>query len=367
MFLTKIQINSFRNIAAADLVFNRRFNIFTGDNGQGKSSILEAIYLLGTMKSFRLARTQDLISWDTPHAFVQGRAEKDGVTREIALYLGKEGRKARIDRKPVTRLADFFGAVNAVVFSPEEIGMARGGPELRRRYLDRAIFSSDLGYLMLYHEYYRILKQRNSLLKRGDQAGLEVWTDQLAEAGIRLMEKRIAYLAATEPLLGHFYRQIAGGDETAGLAYRPHACDPAAIDRDGKEALIRALSEHRAEELRRGTTVVGPHRDDLEFLLNGRVIKHHGSQGQQRSFVLALKMAEVEYLEKLYGAPPILLLDDISSELDRQRNENLMQFLRQKSMQVFVTTTDPATLRLDGIDTHAAFRVEQGKVILTQR
>lgn len=367
MFVTQIQINSFRNITEANIVFNRRFNIFSGNNGQGKSSILEAIYLLGTMKSFRLARTQDLISWDTPYAFVQGRAEKEGVTREIALYLGKEGRKARIDRKPVTRLADFFGAVNAVVFSPEEIGMARGGPELRRRYLDRAIFSSDLGYLMLYHEYYRILKQRNSLLKRGEPAGLEAWTEQLAEAGARLMSKRIAYLATLEPLVSHFYRQIAGGDETAALAYRPLAGDPAVIARDGKAALLNVLDAHRAEELRRGTTVVGPHRDDLEFILNGRVIKHHGSQGQQRSFVLALKMAEIEYLEKHYGAPPILLLDDISSELDRRRNENLMEFLRQKNMQVFITTTDPATLRLDGIDTHAAFRVEQGKVTLTQR
>lgn len=363
MFVTKIQISSFRNIAEAEISFDRRFNVLHGPNGQGKSSVLEAIYLLGTMKSFRLAKTHDLITWDTPYSLLQGWAEREGVKREIVLYLGREGRKARIDRKPVTRLADFFGTVNAVVFSPEEIGMARSGPELRRRYLDRAIFSGDLGYLLLHHEYHRLLKQRNALLKRGNHEGLEIWTRQLAEAGTRLMVKRMAYLAAVEPLVKHFYREIAGsGAEEAGLAYHPQLLTSDQVAKEGEEALLGLFARHEDEELRRGTTVVGPHRDDVDFVLNGRVIRHHGSQGQQRSFVLALKMAEIEYLERLHGAPPVLLLDDISSELDPQRNANLMTFLRGKRMQVFITTTDVSTLRLEGIDTHASFRVSRGTV-----
>ncbi|RNC67682.1 MAG: DNA replication/repair protein RecF [Desulfuromonadales bacterium] len=362
MFVTKIQISSFRNIAGAEIAFDRRFNVLHGANGQGKTSVLEAIYLLGTMKSFRMARTHDLITWNTPYSVVRGWAEKDRVGREIALYLGREGRKARVDQKPVTRLADFFGNVNAVVFSPEEIAMARSGPDLRRRYLDRAIFSGDLGYLLLYHEYHRLLKQRNALLKRGDRAGLEVWTEQLAEAGSRLMTKRMAYLAAVEPLVRHFYREIAGEGEEAGLAYHPLSLRPEEVVRDGMEALLRLFAGHAEEELRRGTTVVGPQRDDVDFVLNGRVIRNHGSQGQQRSFVLALKMAEIEYLERIHGAPPVLLLDDISSELDRQRNANLMAFLRGKTMQVFITTTDITTLRLEGIATHASFHVSRGTV-----
>lgn len=364
MLVTKIQIRSFRNIAEEEICFNERFNILHGANGQGKTSVLEAIYLLGTMKSFRLARTPDLISWNTPYSVVEGWVQRDGVRREIALYLGREGRKARIDQKPVVRLADFFGAVNAVVFSPEEIGMVRGGPELRRRYLDRAIFSGDLGYLLLYHEYQRLLKQRNALLKKGERAGLEIWTDQLAEAGARLMAKRREYLSNLEPLVRHFYRQIADGAEEAGLAYRPHHLSPGEMEGDGKGALLRLYADHAEEELRRGSTVVGPHRDDVEFALNGRVIRHHGSQGQQRSFVLALKMAEIDYLERLHGAPPVLLLDDISSELDRQRNANLMAFLRERRMQVFITTTDVSSLRLEGIDTRASFHVSRGTVTL---
>ncbi len=362
MFVTKIQISTFRNIARADIVFDRRLNVFYGANGQGKTSVLEAIYLLGTMKSFRLAKTPDLVTWNAPHALLRGWAERDGVGREIALYLGKEGRKARVDQKPVTRLADFFGNVNAVVFSPEEIAMARSGPDLRRRYLDRAIFSGDLGYLLLHHEYHRLLKQRNALLKRGSRDGLDIWTGQLAEAGTRLMMKRMEYLAEVEPLVQRFYRDIAGCSEEAGLAFRPHFTSPEQVAGEGTGALLALFEAHEAEELRRGTTVVGPHRDDVDFILNGRVLRTHGSQGQQRSFVLALKMAEIEYLERLNGAPPVLLLDDISSELDPQRNENLMTFLREKRMQVFITTTDVSTLRLAGIATHASFHVSRGTV-----
>nr|WP_306535404.1 DNA replication/repair protein RecF [Geobacter sp.] len=362
MFVTRIQISSFRNIAEAEISFDRRFNVLHGANGQGKTSVLEAIYLLGTMKSFRLAKTPDLVTWNAPYALLRGWAERDGVGREIALYLGREGRKARVDQKPVTRLADFFGNVNAVVFSPEEIAMARSGPDLRRRYLDRAIFGGDLGYLLLHHEYHRLLKQRNALLKRGTREGLEVWTGQLAEAGTRLMVKRMGYLAEIEPLVRRFYREIAGGQEEAGLAFRPHLTTPEQVSREGTGALLALFGAHEAEELRRGTTVVGPHRDDVDFVLNGRVIRNHGSQGQQRSFVLALKMAEIEYLERLNGAPPVLLLDDISSELDPQRNANLMAFLREKRMQVFITTTDVSTLRLEGIATHASFHVSRGTV-----
>uniref|UniRef100_A0A831UIJ2 DNA replication and repair protein RecF n=1 Tax=Geobacter metallireducens TaxID=28232 RepID=A0A831UIJ2_GEOME len=362
MFVTKIQISSFRNIAGAEIRFDRRFNVLHGANGQGKTSVLEAIYLLGTMKSFRMAKTPDLVTWNTPHALLRGWAERDGVSREIALYLGKEGRRARVDQKPVTRLADFFGNVNAVVFSPEEIAMARSGPDLRRRYLDRAIFGGDLGYLLLHHEYQRLLKQRNALLKRGSREGLDIWTSQLAEAGTRLMAKRMEYLAGIAPLVRRFYREIAGGEEEAGLAYRPHLTTPEQVAREGAEALLALFGGHEAEELRRGTTLLGPHRDDVEFVLNGRLIRTHGSQGEQRSFVLALKMAEIEYLERLSGAPPVLLLDDISSELDPKRNANLMAFLREKRMQVFITTTDVSTLRLEGIATHASFHVSRGTV-----
>ena len=362
MVLKKLYINAFRNLEQSDLSFGGRFNIFFGNNAQGKTNLLEAIYLLGTMKSFRLAKNGELIRWEAPYGVLQGWVERDGVTREIGLLLEKQGKKVKVDGKSVARLTDFFGSLNVVLFSPEEMAMAKGQPDGRRRYLDRAIFSGDVDYLRLHHDYGRILKNRNALLKSGGADGLEVWSDQLAEAGARLIVKRVAYLEELAPLLRRFYSEIAGDGEEAALRYLPHLTDRGQ-DREGWRSELReALVRSRAEELRRGTTLVGPHRDDLEFLLNGMPLRRHASQGEQRSFVLALKMAEISHLERTFGNPPILLLDDISSELDRERNANLMEFLAARQMQVFITTTALQNVALHGAERHRAFRIEAGQV-----
>ncbi|HEY6872101.1 MAG TPA: DNA replication/repair protein RecF [Geobacteraceae bacterium] len=367
MMLKKLYINAFRNLEQADLAFGNRFNIFFGNNAQGKTNLLESIYLLGTMKSFRQARTSELIRWGTTSGMLQGWVERDGVTREIAILLEKEGKKVRVDRKSVAKLADFFGSLNVVLFSPEELAMTRGMPDGRRRYLDRAIFSGDADYLRLHHDYYRILKNRNLLLRKGDTGDLDVWSDQLAEAGARLIARRITFLAEIEPLLQAYYDEISGRREEAGLKYLPHLSG-GDLGRGGEATLLReALAKSATEERRRGTTLVGPHRDDVEFFLNGMPLRRFGSQGQCRSFVLALKMAEISYLERKFGNPPILLLDDMTSELDRERNRNLMEFLAAKRMQVFITTTTLQNIALPGMEQYRTFRVEAGRVLSEDR
>ena len=363
MKLNRLSISAFRNLQQVEFNPGTRFNIIHGNNAQGKTNLLESIYLLGTMKSFRHTRNRDLIAWQAPHSIIRGWVERDGVTRQIALLLERQGKKARIDQKLVTRLSDFFGSLNVVVFAPEELAMVKGSPEGRRRYMDRAVFSGSPTYILLYHTYYRLLKNRNALLKTGDMTGLDVWSEQLAEAGARLVSERIAYLAAIEPLLQNYYRTIAGTGETVGIGYHPHGVELEALVTDGGKAILAGLERFAHEERRHGTTAVGPHRDDLDFILDGRLLKLHASQGQQRSFVLALKMAEIEYLQRTFGAPPILLLDDMSSELDGERNRNLLGFLQQKEMQVFITTTSLSNIMFDGMDHHTTFRVEQGKVI----
>jgi DNA replication and repair protein RecF len=367
MILKKLYTSSFRNLEQADLSFGDRFNIFYGNNAQGKTNLLESIYLLGTMKSFRLARNTELIRWGAHHGLLKGWVEKDGVTREISLLLERECKKARVDRKSVIKLSDFFGSLNVVVFSPEEMTMVKGAPDIRRRYLDRAIFSGDADYLRLHHDYYRILKNRNILLKNGDTGSLDVWSEKLAEAGARLAAKRVAYVGEIEPLVRESYAAIAGGGEEASIRY--HSQHPAGAPdcREGSRLLLEALARSSAEERRRGTTLVGPHRDDMEFLLNGMPLKRHASQGQQRSFVLALKMAEIRHLENSFDNPPILLLDDMTSELDRERNLNLMEFLGTRRMQVFLTTTAPQNVMLHGADDHRTFRIEAGRVHFENR
>ncbi|HEX8960117.1 MAG TPA: DNA replication/repair protein RecF [Geobacteraceae bacterium] len=362
MMLKKLYINGFRNLEQSELSFGDRFNIFFGNNAQGKTNLLEAIYLLGTMKSFRMAKNAELIRWEATYGVLQGCVERDGVSREIGLLLEKQGKKVKVDRKSVARLADFFGSLNVVLFSPEEMAMAKGMPDGRRRYLDRAIFSGDVDYLRVHHDYSRILKNRNTLLRSGETGEMEVWSDQLAEAGARLIVKRVAYLEELAPLLRGFYGEIAGEREDAGIRYLPHLSDRG-HDREGWcRELREAMARSRSDELRRGATLVGPHRDDLEFILNGMPLKRHASQGEQRSFVLALKMAEIAHLERIFGSPPILLLDDITSELDRERNTNLMEFLAARRMQVFITTTAMQNIALAGTKHCRTFRIEAGRV-----
>jgi DNA replication and repair protein RecF len=345
----------------SELSLGPRFNIFYGKNAQGKTNLLESIYLLATMKSFKMARNSELISWNSEFSLIKGWVEKDGVAREISLLLEKQGKKAKLDQKMVTRVTDFFGNLNVVVFSPEELSMVRGVPDLRRRYLDRAVFTSDLGYLSLFHEYMKILKNRNTLLKSNETVGLDIWTEKLAECGGRIIEKRAVYLEEIKGIFKGFYRNISGSGEMVDIHYK----SPSSIGNDSAEngeALRIALANRAAEERRRGTTLVGPHRDDIEFLLDGKPLKYFGSQGQQRSYILALKMAEIEYIQRQFGSPPILLLDDMTSELDRERNRNLMEFLKQREMQVFITTTNLHNILLEGIENQRTFLVEQGRV-----
>jgi DNA replication and repair protein RecF len=363
MKLIKLKLGSFRNLKNLELAPGAKFNVFYGNNGQGKTNLLESIYLLATMKSFKQAKNSELIAFGADFALIKGVVERDQVQREISLLLEKQGKKAKIDSKLATRVDDFFGNLNVVVFTPEEIAMVRGGPELRRRYLDRAVFTCDLSYLSAYHGYAKILKQRNALLKSGESFGLEVWTEQLAQAAELVVERRCAYLKEIEKLLQTFYTEISGNNEQVQLEYRQHGIDAKAYAEDPQRAILAALKAHAAEERRRFSTAVGPHRDDLHFGLNGRSTRHFASQGQQRSYVLALKMAEIEFITRSFAAPPVLLLDDITSELDRERNFNLMEFLKKREMQVFITTTALQNVALEGTHHTRTFQISEGKII----
>ena len=362
MKLRKLYLSEFRNLEDMELLPGPRFNIIYGRNAQGKTNLLESIYLLGTMKSFRMAKNVEMLKWGSSCGSVKGVIERDGITRDISLLVEKTGKKVRLDNKHVAKLTDFFGSLNVVVFSPEDIAMVKGMPDVRRKYLDRAIFSGDPSYLHYHHEYFKTLKNRNILLRNGELDGLDIWSDKLAETGARLIARRLSYLSIIQNLLRVFYAAIAGNGAEAGISYRPHLLDERSLSQDGRGALLTALQRSSKEEMRTGVTVVGPHRDDVDFLLGGKVLKHHASQGEQRTFVLALKMAEIEYIQRMHGDPPVLLLDDMTSELDRDRNRNLMDFLVKKEMQVFITTTSIDSILLNEGDNQRSFLVEAGKV-----
>lgn len=339
----------------------KRFNLLHGFNGQGKTNILEAIYLLGNSRSFRNSRLPEFIKHGQPQAQVIGEIESGGMVNQIRLTLESAGRRVEIDKKGIKRASELHGKMNAVVFSPDDTGMVKSGPEARRRYLDRAVYTGDIGYLHCWHDYHRVLKQRNHLLKSSDKSGLDVWTEKLAEAGAEVIERRQRYVALLDTQLQRHYATISGAAETAGIRYQPEG-----VQATGREYIREELqllfNRHARSDERYGTTTAGPHRDDLTFCLNERTLKAFGSQGQQKSFVLALKMAEMENLQSIFGEPPLLLLDDMSSELDAQRNGNLMDFLTSRDIQVFITTTEPTSTIL-GTEAHCSiFRMENGNL-----
>ncbi len=361
MRLCSLAVAEFRNIRSVHIEPSERFNLLYGLNGQGKTNILEAIYLLGSTRSFRTSRLPELIRHGERQAQILGSVESGGIESTLRLMIESAGRKVEIDGKAVHKASELHGKLNAVVFSPDDTGMVRTGPESRRRYLDRAVYSGDLGYLHCWHSYQRILKQRNHLLKSSDRSGLDIWTEKLAETGAEVIERRLDFVAVLDNKLRKYYTTIAGDSETSRLIYHPEGVQSAGREQI-REELLELFQRHLRSDERHGTTTAGPHRDDLTFLLDERPLKAFGSQGQQKSFVLALKMAEMDNLQEIFGEAPLLLLDDMSSELDDRRNHNLMEFLTTREIQVFITTTERSPALLEAAPHCAVFHVEGGNL-----
>jgi DNA replication and repair protein RecF len=292
---------------------------------------------------------------------VQGAVESAGIRSKINILLETAGRRVDIDGKGVHRASDLHGRLNAVVFSPDDTGMVKMGPEARRRYLDRAVYAGDIGYLHCWHDYQRILKQRNHLLKCSDKTGLDTWTEKLAEVGGEVVERRLRFVAVLDNKLRKHYATISGHSEASRISYQPDGVQSAEREPIRIELLELFKRNERSDE-RYGTTTAGPHRDDLTFWLDDRQLRAFGSQGQQKSFVLALKMAEMDNLRDIFGESPLLLLDDMSSELDARRNRNLMDFLTARDIQIFVTTTERSPVLLDAASHCAVFRMEDGNL-----
>lgn len=351
MYLNKIRLESYRNISAAEINLNPNISVFYGLNGQGKTNFLESVYLLGSGRSFRSAKIPDLIHHGQNQSVVCAEISSGGINSQLNLVLSDGIRRIFVNGKSICRATDLQGILPVVVFSPDDTAMIKLGPESRRRYLDRTLYMCSRNFLQCYHAYYRTLKQRNVLLRNGNRNGLEEWTEQLIESGLQLMQRRQTFVREFGQLFAKTYALITGDMETVSLRYKPDV-----QTEDFKQLMKQSLES----DLRHGTTSHGPHRDDLLLLINERSLKIFGSQGQQRSYILALKMAELEYLQEAFQDSPVLLLDDMASELDRKRTENLLLFLNRKNIQTMITTTDPTTLPLSLFDSSSRFRVEDG-------
>ncbi len=366
MQIKRLLLTDFRSCAHVDLAPGPGITILSGANAQGKSTLLEAVYLLATSRSPRASKDVEMIRWGQEVALAAAevaREERGEVRVEVSLSRS-EKRAMRVNHVRRVRVADLVGHLNTVLFSAADIDVVRGEPSLRRRFLNLEIAQISPHYCHALVQYRRILEQRNRLLKliRDDGRGadtLETWNEQLIAIGSRIVERRVAFVAELSALASHIHSEIAGASEQLSITYLPSF--PIKPDEDVSTAFRQHLALLQRDEIARGATLAGPHRDDLSFLVSGTDVRVYGSQGQQRSVALATKLAEVELMQQRVGEAPVLLLDDAGSELDEARRARLYGLVTG-GYQTLVACTDTSGLPAEIVCNAEQYRVEGGAV-----
>jgi len=342
--LEHLRLRDFRNYQRLDVDFSPGFHVLLGDNAQGKTNILEAIYLMATLRSFRGVGGAQMIRHGANGYFVGGKVIGQS-DHEIKMFWSARERNLSLDGQPVKKLADFFGSLRTVVFCTEDLQLIKGTARARRRFLDLLLAQTQPGYLSLLQRYMHSVRARNALLKQRspDEAALESFSGEMVKLGNELIRARRELVPKFSPLARLAYRRIANDAEELRIEYQPSVKADFAVE----------LAQSRAREKSFRATLVGPHRDDLQLLQNEKSAAQFGSEGQKRTLAIALKMAQAEFLTGRHGSAPILLIDDVMGELDVKRRSGLLPLLdqaRRTSGQVFMTCTEenwPAELGRD--------------------
>jgi DNA replication and repair protein RecF len=344
VFLQQLQLRNFRNYSDRLIEFTAPKTIILGENAQGKSNLLEAIELLATLKSHRVSRDRDLVMTGTSESRISGRVQRISGEIDLSLTMRQQGRRtASVNQENLKRQADFLGHLNAVEFSCLDLDLVRGAPERRRLWLDGMLVQVEPIYGHILQSYQQVLKQRNALLKQGleQEIGsdeLDLWNGQLISAGIKVIRRRRRILERLVPIAQVWHQRIGGGREELSIDY---LASVTAGDNEVESIAVafqERLAQRQVAERSLGTTLIGPHRDDLVLSIDGTLAKAYGSQGQQRTLVLALKLAELELIEQIVGEAPLLLLDDVLAELDLHRQNQLLSTIADR-FQTIVTTT----------------------------
>jgi DNA replication and repair protein RecF len=348
LILRELRVRGWRNVALATLRPGPRATVLYGHNGQGKTNLVEAAHCLTAFRSFRTNHIEEVVPWGQDRAQVEGEVAFGGLERKLQLTVGAGRKVALLDGKAVGRAAARLQGLAAVLFVPEDLLLPKAAPSERRRFLDRAIFAADRSYSSEAVAFEKVLRSRNAVLREGAPrpALLDTYDEELARTGALIVKRRRALVAALAPRVRELFTAIHS-DLGAEIRYRGHATvDAAAGDEEVRAALLAGLRARRERDLARGFTGFGPHTDDVELVLAGHLAGDHGSQGQLRSLVLALKLAELAHLEERQGEPPLLLLDDVASELDEVRRAKLFERIASLSGQTLITVTDRHLLPL---------------------
>lgn len=357
MVIESLEGKDFRNYEKLSLTFGNHVNIFYGDNAQGKTNILEAIYLMGTTKSHRGSKDFEMLRFGEPEAHLRMRFIKKEVSHQIDMHLRKSrGKGIAIDGSVIRRSADMIGFTNMIFFSPEDLSLVKNAPGERRRFLDMELCQLDKTYLYAYSSYKKVLQQRNSILKqayyRKDLLDtLDIWDEQLLEHGTQIILKRREFLEELKETARKMHFQLSGGREELEVIYQPSAL---------AEEFGKRLAAARERDFSQCQTSVGPHKDDMILKIAGQELRRFGSQGQQRTAALALKLSEIALVKKKINDNPILLLDDVFSELDRSRQAHLLENIN--GIQTFVTCTGLEEFIEQRLETDSVYQVISGTV-----
>jgi DNA replication and repair protein RecF len=378
MYLKTLHLRQFRNYRDCLVDFDAPKTILVGNNAQGKSNLLEAVELLSTLKSHRSVRDRELVLEEATVGQIQANLERAYGSIDLALTLRTQGRRTvALNRESLRRQLDFLGILNAVQFSSLDLELVRGAPERRRNWLDSILIQLEPIYAYILQQYNQVLRQRNALLKtfrkqqnegridevssRDFDSELALWDAQLATAGSRVTRRRARVLERLAPLAQAWHASISGKTEVLDVTYAPNV----SIEQDNPEGVQQAfldkIQRRRIPEHQQGTSLVGPHRDEVEFTINETPARSYGSQGQQRTLVLALKLAELKLIEEVVGEPPLLLLDDVLAELDLNRQNQLLDAIQDR-FQTLITTTHLGAFDSQWLNSSQILSVQAGQI-----
>jgi DNA replication and repair protein RecF len=367
VYLNRLHLRHFRNYREQEIIFTAPKTILLGDNAQGKSNLLEAVELLSTLKSHRVTKDRDLILEGETESKISANLTRKYGSIDLALTLKDKGRRiANVNQENLKRQLDFLGVLNAVEFSCLDLDLVRGTPETRRQWIDSLLFQIEPVYAHILHEYQRVLKQRNSLLKQAehrtlDPTELDLWNQQLIVTGTKVIRRRSRIIERLAPIAQVWHTKISKATEQLLVAYKPNITFAENTPESIYQAFLDRIHLRRNAEQGLGTTVVGPHRDEIDLTINTTPAKSYGSQGQQRTLVLALKLAELELIEQIVGEPPLLLLDDVLAELDLTRQDRLLSVIEDR-FQTLITTTHLGAFDAKWLDSSQILQVRSGSL-----
>ena len=362
MIIQKIKIENFRNYHEEEVTFHDKVNVIIGDNAQGKTNLLESIYVSSLGRSFRTTKDKEMILFEEPYARIMAVYLTDDQEKKVDVGFSKEGKKEiKINNIKVEKMTEMLNHFYVVVFSPDDLKIVKEEPEKRRNFIDRELCKMKISYLNNLVQYKKILMQRNAYLKseKKDRQAMAVWDDALSQYGAQVILQRKTFIEELNQISSQIHEKITQGKETLEIQYEPNL-KPEGDVAQLFEKMKQKLSDTYKSDIYAGNTSVGPHKDDVMILVNGISARQYGSQGQQRTAALSMKLAEIYLIEKEKGEKPILLLDDVLSELDQDRQKYLIKALSES--QLFITAAELNPQLLASLPTGNSYLVSNGKI-----